>query len=74
MDETFSKVWFSDNFTNVLFSDDEMNTVMGSVIGSDGTPDIKTGFSYSKKNLIKPFTKSEILNSTSAERKKMIKN
>lgn len=49
MDETFTKVWFSDNFTNVLFSDDEMNAMTDSVIGNNGTPDIKTNFNYSKK-------------------------
>ena len=70
INEAFTKVWFSGNFHNVLFSDDEMNAASDLIIGPDGTPDINTSFNYSKKNLIKSFTKSEILNSTPDERKK----
>lgn len=51
MDESFETVRFSENLTNVIFIDNEVDAVMDSVIGPDETPDIKTGFSYSKKRI-----------------------
>lgn len=74
MTDSFDQVWFSENLSNVIFTDDEMNRVMDSVIGPDGIPNLKGGFGYAKKYLIRSFTKSEIINATPEERKKMIKN
>lgn len=74
MDKLFDQVWFSENFSNVIFSDEEMNKLMDNVIGPDGVPNLKHGFAYEKKFLNRSFTKSEILNATPEERKKMIKN
>ena len=53
INEAFTKVWFSGNFHNVLFSDDEMNAASDLIIGPDGTPDINTSFNYSKKEFNK---------------------
>ena len=53
INEAFAKVWFSGNFHNVLFSDDEMNAASDLIIGPDGTPDINTSFNYSKKEFNK---------------------
>ena len=74
MNKLFDQVWFSENLSNVIFSDEEMDRLMDNVIGSDGLPNLKNGFVYEKKFLVRSYTQSEILNATPEERIQMIKN
>ena len=68
MEEKISKVWVTDDYTNVLFTQEDMDNVMDSV----DLDKMKTGFGYWGKKLIKPFTRSEILDMSAEELKKII--